>query len=138
MIDAGVASLEWLLSVQVADAGHFTPVGTDGFFRRGAQPARFDQQPVEACGCVSACLAAQRATGDPRWAIRARQIFDWFLGRNDLRVALYDPATGGCRDGIHIDRMNENQGAESTLSFLQALHDVRAAQVTSPVSLVRA
>jgi glycosyltransferase involved in cell wall biosynthesis len=137
MTDAGVASLEWLLSVQVADDGHFAPVGTDGFFRRGTQAARFDQQPVEACGSVSACLAAQRATGDQRWAIRARQAFDWFLGRNDLRVPLYDPATGGCRDGIHFDRVNENQGAESTLSFLQALHDVRAAQITSP-PLVRA
>ena len=129
MVDAGIASLAWLCSVQVADNGFFAPIGTEGFFRRGTTAARFDQQPVEACGVVSACLAAQRATGDVQWAVRARQTFEWFLGRNDLRVPLYDPATGGCRDGLHTDRANENQGAESTLSFLQALHDMRAAQI---------
>ena len=128
MVDAGVATLEWLLSIQRADDGHFAPVGSNGFLERGASTARFDQQPVEACAVVSACLAAQQATGDGRWTGRARWAFDWFLGQNDLRLSLYDPSTGGCRDGLHADRVNENQGAESTISFLQALHDLRAAQ----------
>jgi hypothetical protein len=47
------------------------------------------------------------------------------LGDNDLQIALYDPTTGGCRDGLHPDRANENQGAESTLSFLLALLEMR-------------
>jgi hypothetical protein len=109
--------------------GHFAPVGSNGFHERGASSARFDQQPVEACGAVSACVAAGRATGDTRWIGEARWVFDWFLGRNDLHLSLYDSFTGGCRDGLHADRVNENQGAESTISFQQALLDVRAAQL---------
>ena len=58
-------------------------------------------------------------------------VFGWFLGRNDLQAPLYDALTGGCRDGLHPDRVNENQGAESTLSFLMALLEMRAAKVAS-------
>ena len=129
MLEAGLASLTWLLSIQRAADGHFAPVGTNGFRARGGSTAQFDQQPVEACGVVSACLAAHRATGDASWAEKARWAFDWFVGRNDLHLALYDPFTGGCRDGLHADRVNENQGAESTISYLQALLDMRAAQL---------
>jgi hypothetical protein len=130
MLEAGLASLRWLLSVQRSTEGHFAPVGSDGFLERGGPPARFDQQPVEACGAVSACLAAERATGDPSWLDQAHWAFDWFMGRNEVHRPLYDASTGGCRDGLHAERTNENQGAESTISFLQALLDLRAAQLT--------
>jgi hypothetical protein len=134
MLDAGVASLAWLLSIQRTPEGYFAPVGSNGFLERGALPARFDQQPVEACGFVSACLAAHRATGDATWARHARWAFDWFLGHNELHRSLYDPSTGGCRDGLHAERVNQNQGAESTISFLQALLDMRAAQLAIAVN----
>lgn len=135
MCETGLASLRWLLSIQRAADGHFAPVGTNGFRARGGATAQFDQQPVEACGMVSACLAAARVTGDQSWADEAQWAFEWFLGRNDLHLALFDPYTGGCRDGLHSDRVNENQGAESTISFLQALHDLRAAQLTAAAPL---
>jgi hypothetical protein len=83
---------------------------------------------VEAQAMVSACLEAYRITIDKRWYEEARCAFEWFLGRNDLNLPIYDPGTGGCRDGLHPDRVNENQGAESTLAFLQALLEVRLAQ----------
>jgi hypothetical protein len=70
---------------------------------------------------VSACLEAYRMTGDKRWYQEAQRAFDWFLGRNDLGLPLYDSLTGGCRDGLHPDRANQNQGAESTLAFLLSL-----------------
>ena len=79
---------------------------------------------------VSACLAAERVSGDRRWAKIARRAFDWFLGQNHLQQSLYDPASGGCRDGLHADRANENQGAESTLAFLLALVEMRSAHRT--------
>jgi hypothetical protein len=107
--------------------GTFAPVGTNGFHERGAARAMFDQQPVEACAMVSACLDAHRVTGEGRWLERARWAFQWFLGQNVRRAQVYDPRTGGCRDGIHGDRLNENQGAESTISFLSALAELRAA-----------
>jgi hypothetical protein len=120
-------SLEWLVSTQCSDDGYFAPIGSNGFFPRGGPKAAFDQQPVEACAMVSASLDAARATGDPRWSTYARRAFTWFLGQNQLQQPLYDAATGGCRDGLHSDRANENQGAESTLSFLHALLEMRAA-----------
>jgi glycosyltransferase involved in cell wall biosynthesis len=127
MTAAGLCSLEWLVSIQCSRDGYFAPIGSNGFYRRDEPKASFDQQPVEACAMVSACLEAGRATGDARWAEHARRAFNWFIGQNALQQALYDATTGGCRDGLHADRVNENQGAESTLSFLLALSEMRLA-----------
>ncbi len=130
MTEVGIESLSWLSELQNSDkdGGHFVPLGSNGFYRRGGVRARFDQQPVEAQGMVSACLEAFRITGDKRWRREARRAFDWFLGRNDLNLPIYDPTTGGCRDGLHPDRANENQGAESSLAFLQSLLELRLAE----------
>ena len=132
MTEVGLESLHWLADLQRADAagGHFVPIGSNGFYQRGGERARFDQQPVEAQTMASACLEAYRGTGDKRWHKEARRAFEWFLGRNDLNLPLYDPTTGGCRDGLHPDRPNENQGAESTLAFLQTLLELRLAENT--------
>jgi glycosyltransferase involved in cell wall biosynthesis len=130
MTEAGLESLHWLADLQRADAagGHFVPIGSNGFYQRGSERARFDQQPVEAQTMASACLEAYRSTGDESWRKEARRAFEWFLGRNDLNLPVYDPTTGGCRDGLHPDRPNENQGAESTLAFLQTLLELRLAE----------
>lgn len=130
MTEAGLESLSWLADLQRAEeaGGHFVPIGSNGFYRQGGKRARFDQQPVEAQAMVSACLEAARITGDRRWRKEARRAFEWFLGRNDLNLPIYDPMTGGCRDGLHPDRANENQGAESTLAFLQSLLELRLAE----------
>jgi hypothetical protein len=132
MTESGLESLRWLADLQRADTagGHFVPIGSNGFYQRGGDRARFDQQPVEAQTMISACLEAYRSTGDKRWHKEARRAFEWFLGRNDLNLPVYDPTTGGCRDGLHPDRPNENQGAESTLAFLQAWLELRLAENT--------
>ncbi len=131
MTQAGLESLAWLADLQRADeGGHFVPIGSNGFYQRGGERARFDQQPIEAQAMVSACLEAYRITGDKYWNKEARRAFEWFLGRNDLNLPLYDPTTGGCRDGLHPDRANENQGAESTLAFLQSLLELRLEENT--------
>jgi hypothetical protein len=129
MVSAGLESLDWLMEVQRCETnGHFVPIGSQGFYRQDGEKARFDQQPLEAAGAVSACLQAFRVTGDSRWRGEAWSAFNWFLGDNDLQLPLYDSVTGGCRDGLHPDRANENQGAESTLSFLMALLEMRSLQ----------
>ncbi len=132
MSDAALESLTWLADLQrdKTNGGHFVPIGSNGFYKRGGVRARFDQQPVEAQAMVSACLEAHRITGDKNWYKEARRAFDWFLGRNDLHLPIYDPTTGGCRDGLHPDRPNENQGAESSLAFLQAVLELRLAENT--------
>ena len=127
MVSAGLGALNWLTDIQRSpENDDFVPIGSHGFYRKGGEKARFDQQPVEAGGAVSASLEAYRATGDDRWLKEAWSAFNWFLGKNDLQIALYDPSTGGCRDGLHPERANENQGAESTLAFLLALIEMRS------------
>jgi glycosyltransferase involved in cell wall biosynthesis len=130
MLTAGLESLNWLAEVQRASrpGGHFVPIGSNGFYTQGGERARFDQQPVEAQAMVAASLEAWRITQDPCWRMESQRAFEWFLGRNDLNLAIYDPSTGGCRDGLHADRVNENQGAESTLAYLQAWLDLRLAE----------
>jgi hypothetical protein len=132
MTEAGLESLNWLADIQRSNTptGHFVPIGSNGFYHNGGEQARFDQQPVEAQTMVSACLEAYRITSDKCWLMEAQRAFEWFLGRNDLNLPVYDPTTGGCRDGLHPDRANENQGAESTLAFLQSWLELRLAENT--------
>jgi glycosyltransferase involved in cell wall biosynthesis len=125
LVEVGLTALRWLATIQRSNNDHFAPIGSNGFYRRGGERAHFDQQPVEAYAMVSACRETYRVTRDPYWRQEARRAFEWFLGSNDLGLALYDPSTGGCRDGLHPDRANQNQGAESTLAFLLALQEMR-------------
>lgn len=127
-LEIGLNSLRWLASIQRTQGGHFRPIGSNGFYVKEGARADFDQQPVEAQAMVSACLEAYHATQDSTWFSEARRAFEWFLGRNDLNLPLYDSSNGGCGDGLHVDRVNENQGAESTLAFLLALAEMKWAQ----------
>ncbi|MFO0915169.1 MAG: glycosyltransferase family 4 protein [Pirellulales bacterium] len=123
-LEVGLHALGWLVKIQTAPQQHFRAIGSNGFYRKGHERAWFDQQPIEACATVSACLDAYRATQDSAWLTEARSAFEWFLGRNDLGQELYDPGTGGCCDGLQEDRLNRNQGAESTLAFLLSLAEM--------------
>jgi glycosyltransferase involved in cell wall biosynthesis len=124
---AGRDSLEWLCNVHRAESGHFRPIGSNGFWRRGGPRARFDQQPLEAAAAVSACLAAWQESRSLRWLAEARRAYEWFTGSNDLGEPLIDAQTGACCDGLLCDRVNANQGAESTLAFLLATVEMRIA-----------
>jgi len=131
--ERGIQALRWLVGVQTSQHGQLRPIGSNGFYRHNGPRASFDQQPIEAQTTISACLEAYRATADPWWYDQAQRAFDWFLGWNDLGVELYARQTGGCRDGLHPDRSNENQGAESTLAFLLSLAEMRLIQNTAAV-----
>ncbi len=128
VLERGLQALRWLTELQISEKGHFRSIGTNGFYRRGGMRANFDQQPIEAQAMVSACLEAYRATSDLWWYEQAQRAFDWFIGWNDLGLELCSPKTGGCRDGLHVDRVNLNQGAESTVAFLLSLAEMRLAQ----------
>jgi len=128
VLERGLKNLRWLTELQTSENGHFRPIGTNGFYHRGGPRANFDQQPIEAQSTVSACLDAYRATSDFWWYEQAQRAFDWFIGWNDLGLELYSAETGACRDGLHVDRVNGNQGAESTLAFLLSLAEMRLAQ----------
>jgi glycosyltransferase involved in cell wall biosynthesis len=128
VFERGLEALRWLNEIQTSETGHFRPIGSNGFYRRGGARATFDQQPIEAQAMASACLEAYRATSDLWWFEQAQRAFDWFIGWNDLGLELYSPESGGCGDGLHVDRVNGNQGAESTLAFLLSLAEMRLAQ----------
>jgi hypothetical protein len=132
MAQVALESLLWLAEIQTSPNGFFMPVGSNGFFPRGGEKARFDQQPIEASAMVSACLEAYRFTQDKFWYRQAQCAFGWFLGQNDIGLSLYDPTTGGCHDGLHPDRLNQNQGAESTLAFLSALTEIYLSSTIAP------
>ncbi len=125
LIDLGLGSLEWLISIQTSEDGFFDPVGNKGFYGRGKAKARFDQQPIEAQATIDACLAALQLTGESRWKENACRAFNWFLGWNTIGLPVYDRDSGGCRDGLGDGGLNQNQGAESTLAFLQSLVAIR-------------
>jgi glycosyltransferase involved in cell wall biosynthesis len=124
-VEAGRQSLRWLMSLQTTPLGCFRPVGTRSFGEIRKQPQAFDQQPVEAAATISACLSAWRVDRGAEWRMGALRAFDWFLGGNDLRTTLIDPDSGSCLDGLHPDRPNQNKGAESALSYLLGLAEMR-------------
>jgi glycosyltransferase involved in cell wall biosynthesis len=124
MLKTGLDTLSWLVSMQTSARGHFQPVGSDMIFERDKPKPLFDQQPIEASSTISACLEAYLITKDLRWYVEAKKAFQWFLGANDLGLSLYNSTNGGCFDGLHIDRINRNQGAESTLAFLLSLYEM--------------
>jgi len=120
MIDMGLQSLKWLLAIQTED-NHFVPIGSNGWYEKDGPITRFDQQPIEANTMVEACVEAFNVTRDHTWFENAVMCFNWFLGHNDLNMPLYDPKTGGCRDGLMADGINQNEGAESSLAWLISL-----------------
>jgi len=120
MIDVGIQTLSWLLEVQTEN-NHFVPIGCQGWYQKGGAKARFDQQPIEAHAMIDACIEAYHITGEKCWLNSATLCFSWFLGNNDCQVSLYDPVTGGCRDGLTANGANQNEGAESTLAWLLSL-----------------
>ena len=127
-IDLGKRSLSWLLKVQTNDDGVLSVIGSDGWMPRDGRRAQFDQQALNVHALVDACIEAYRVTREPHWVGEAQKAFSWFLGANDLRVPVCDFATGGCHDGLQADRINANQGAESTLAWLMSLllmHDLQ-------------
>jgi glycosyltransferase involved in cell wall biosynthesis len=139
LVEVGLMSLRWLMALQTTPDGYFRPVGTESFGVSRKAPQAFDQQPVEAAAAISACLAAWRVSDSAEWTTGAMRAFEWFLGGNDLQTSLVDPSTGSCLDGLHPDRPNENRGAESTVSYLLGLAEIRqfarARMAMSPAGL---
>lgn len=125
ILQTGLCALNWLISIQTNPAGgQLSLVGNNGWYRCGGEKAPFDQQPLDAAAMVAACTQAYLATGEPRWQIAMDWSFNWFFGNNDTHQTLYDFSSGGCYDGLMPGGVNMNQGGESTLSLLLALHEM--------------
>jgi glycosyltransferase involved in cell wall biosynthesis len=138
MLHVGLESLAWLVRIQRDPRGWFVPVGNAGWFQRGGEHARFDQQPIEAYHMIEACHEAYLATMDTAWLDHGVLCMEWFFGRNDLNLSLYNHTTGGCCDGLRPDGVNGNQGAESTLAGIMSLlnmHRMRSRRISAEVAV---
>ncbi len=124
VIRVGLESLRWLIDQQMNEKGYFSPIGSNGWFVRNEHKAKFDQQPFSVCDAILACVDAYHVTDDSEWYDLSKTIFELFFGKYDLGLPLYDATTGGCYDVLLVDRVNLNQGAESTLSFLISLAEI--------------
>lgn len=124
-VDCGLTTLDWLIAQQTTADGHFRAVGSDSFGRLYAPPMPFDQQPLEAWATIDACIAADDASGNAKWQAAARNAYLWFLGKNQLGIALGDAETGECYDGLIPTGVNRNRGAESVLAFHFATHAIQ-------------
>ena len=124
MIRTGLDVLDWLIAVQLAPAGHLSPVGNTWWSERGTKP-QFDQQPIEATAILLASETAYRHTLDIKYRSAMERAYAWFLGRNDLGLDLADPGRGASFDGLTPTGVNLNQGAESTLMWSMALEHIR-------------
>jgi hypothetical protein len=122
----GLEVLDWLITIQTAPHGTFTPVGNDGWWPRGGVRSRFAQQPIEATALILAAEAAYEVTADAGYRRAAESAYAWFLGDNEGTMVIADVATGGCHDGLEEGGVNQNQGAESTLMWLTAAETIRA------------
>lgn len=120
----GLSTLDWLLGqVKLTDETAVLRLVGNRWRRHGGPPAGDEghEQPLDAAAIVEALIEAHQATGDQRYAALAGRAFMWFHGLNRAGVAMYDPTTGGCRDGLSATAASHNQGAESTLAYYQAL-----------------
>ena len=78
------------------------------------------EQPIDVAYMILAMCNFYNYNKDEKFQKMIVDSFDWFLGNNHLNQIIYNPATGGCYDGLEEFNINLNQGAESTLSYLMA------------------
>lgn len=119
LVYRGTHLLDWLVHVETHD-DHLsvTPAGGRG---PDDESPMFDQQPIEVAAIADAAMRAGDATGQASWDEVVHMAGNWFLGNNDAGVSMIDLETGGGYDGLHPDRANQNQGAESTLAMISTM-----------------
>jgi glycosyltransferase involved in cell wall biosynthesis len=93
-------------------------IGNHKWLRLDGEYDSFAQQPIDALAMMIMYESAWSATNNPSAIQKLLRSYDWFFGRNDLNLPVYDAETKGCNDGIEEFNINRNQGAESTIAYL--------------------
>ncbi len=104
----------------------YIPIGNETWHTQNQNRSQFDQQPEDPTAMVLALATAYKITHNEKYKKLAEVCFSWFLGNNILKMPLYNSLNGGCFDGLHPDRVNLNQGAESLVSYLLARIEIEA------------
>jgi hypothetical protein len=123
LLQRGLQMLTWLIEDQTA-GGHLSPSPAAGRGPGDVRPA-YDQQPIEVSTLADACARAMAVDSQAIWSTGLKAAVAWFEGDNDIGQPMWNPATGGGFDGLHADRVNANQGAESTLAVLSTLQQAQ-------------
>jgi len=118
-LQVALKSMKFLTNTQTKN-GVFVPIGNRGWYKKGSDRAIYDQQSVEAACTTETAIAAFRNTNEEGYLKTAYEAFEWFFGRNLQGLTLYNQEDGSCCDGITPQGLNQNKGAEATLSYLQA------------------
>jgi len=106
----------------------FSFPGNKGWFTKNGKRALYGQQPIEAGSTVETCCLAFEVTGEEKYYLFAKKAFLWYHGENILGISLIDEETHGVKDGIDPAGVNQNQGAESILSYLIAYDSLKKVQ----------
>lgn len=118
-VKAGIYALDFLIGKTFTE-DIYMPIGQSHWYRNNLKRSQYDQQPEDPAAMIQALTYVFDLTSDERYKNLAKKCFSWFLGNNSLNKIMYDEETGGCYDGLHPNRVNLNQGAESLVSYLMS------------------
>jgi hypothetical protein len=115
-LDIAHESMGFLGSIMFKN-GYFKPIGCNGWYKKGQEPAEFDEQPIEACETLLLYTSYYEIVNERQYLDNAVKCFNWYMGINSKRIKLLDKDIGACYDGLNENGVNYNQGSESLISY---------------------
>ena len=112
-----IESFDFLLSKMFVN-NHFKVISNKSWYYKNTTPHPYGEQPIDVAYTIQALDVFYKTFKDPMYKTMQQIAFRWFLGKNHLNQIMYNPATGGCYDGLEKENVNINQGAESTICYL--------------------
>lgn len=117
--DIAVRCFDWLDQVS-RENNVPTPIGQNGWYLQDGKKALYDQQPLEAADMILAASELYRLTNNQEYLDKAVEWHNWYEGVNSQEKSLINQETGGIYDGLTLQGVNQNQGAESIVTYLMA------------------
>lgn len=115
-------SFDFLLS-KIFNNGTISVISNQNWYKKGDvlnTEFKGGQQPIDVAYTILALRYFHKIFPNEGYNLLSEEAFDWFMGKNPLDQIIYNPCTGGCHDGLELNNVNLNQGAESTISYLLA------------------
>jgi len=112
-------SLDFLMSKMFNDK-NFKVISNNGWLHKDSEPQEYGEQPIDVAYTIHTLNSFYNAFGTPEYKQKMKIAFNWFLGKNHLGQIMYNPISGGGYDGLEKENVNLNQGAESTVCYLNA------------------
>ncbi len=107
---------------------YLQPIGNEKWYTHGGEFSKYGQQPIEIPMMMLLYQEMGKHQNFQEMSKKLQKSFLWFLGLNSKGLPLFNEDTKGCFDGLESYGVNQNQGAESTLSFWFAYLILKSAQ----------